>query len=108
MKRDTAVDTIDFECRNKFRWDWLLLKDDKGDYFSDYFRKIDRDGFAWCCYCKCAIKYGSGGVRCLKDHANRSKAHDRNRLVFRSVFLLQCRQHVVRFLELQISVLVNL
>ena len=53
-------------------------------FFSDYFRKIEKDGFAWCCFCKCEIKYGIGGVRCLKDHANRSKAHERNRRIFRS------------------------
>ena len=79
VERDTAVDAVDIESKNKFRWDWLLLKDDSGDFFSDYFRKIEKDGFAWCCFCKCEIKYGSGGVRCLKDHANRSKAHERNR-----------------------------
>ena len=86
VERDTAVDAvdIDLESKNKFRWDWLLLKDDSGDFFSDYFRKIEKDGFAWCCFCKCEIKYGSGGVRCLKDHANRSKAHERNRRIFRS------------------------
>ena len=82
LNRDVAVDSIDSECKNKFRWDWLTLKDEKGNYFSDYFRKIYKDGFAWCCYCKAEIKYGNGGVRCLKDHANRSNTHKRNREIF--------------------------
>ena len=83
VERDTAVYAVDIESKNKFCWGWLFLKDDSGDFFSDYFRKIEKDGFAWCCFCKCEIKCGSGGVRCLKEHANRSKAHERNRRIFR-------------------------
>ena len=110
VERDTAVDAVDIESKNKFRWDWLLLKDDSGDFFSDYFRNIEKDGFAWCCFCKCEIKYCSGGVRCFKDHANRCKAHERNRSrrIFRSiiVFLQQCRQYAVRSLVLQTLILI--
>ena len=33
VKRDTAVDAVDLESRNKYCWDWLLLKDTSGDFF---------------------------------------------------------------------------
>ena len=80
----TPIDSVDLTSRNKFRWEWLLLKDNNDEFFSNFIRKIAKDGFAWCCYCKAEIKYGNSGVRALKDHANKSKAHEKKRNMFKT------------------------
>ena len=74
------VDTIDFTSKNKFKWEWLTVADKFGDSLSKYIRKISKDGVAWCCYCKSEIKYANGGRRCLLDHANKTKTHEKNRI----------------------------
>ena len=68
------VQRIDANVRNKFKFEWLSLKDDNGDFFSFYIRKPRVPGQAHCLYCSDNINYGAGGKRCLISHA-KSKKH---------------------------------
>ena len=47
-----SVDAIDVQAGNKFRWDWLKETDTNGYFLSKYVRKLNKDGAAWCSFCK--------------------------------------------------------
>ena len=73
LETPVEVQEIDAEIRNKFKFEWLSVKDCNGDFFSDYIRKPKVPGQVFCVHCKYYINYGSGGKRCLASHAKSTK-----------------------------------
>ena len=64
VNRDTSLNarTIDASVGNKWKWDWLLVRD-KGPhkgFLSDYILKMDLAGYAYCTHCDNQISYASG------------------------------------------------
>ena len=41
---------VDLACKNKWNWSWLGEKDVNEHFISDYIRKIDASGLAFCIY----------------------------------------------------------
>ncbi|RUS83267.1 hypothetical protein EGW08_008990, partial [Elysia chlorotica] len=78
VDRDSPIDIIDCSSKNKFRWEWLTAKDKQDDFLSEYVRKVNKDGVAWCCHCRCEVKYGNRGVQAFRDHS-KTTLHARNR-----------------------------
>ena len=78
VDRSADLKTIEEGVKNKFRWTWLEEKDCLGDFLSDYVRKTDQAGIAFCIICNDTLKYRSGGKRDLKAHASTSK-HQKHR-----------------------------
>ena len=68
--------------KNKWLWSWIAEKDANGDFLSDYFRKIDVPGKAFCIYCRCIFGYKGGGKRDLLRHAQNSKDHKKNKKLY--------------------------
>ena len=82
-----------------------MLKDNISDVFSDYFCKIDKDGFTWCCFCKYEIEYGSGSVRCWTTPTDLKLTNEiKVSLDLTIVSQLQYRQHALRSQVLQILI----
>ena len=71
---------IDEKVKNKWNWAWLQEKDVNGDYLSDYMRKIDACGLAFCIYCNKTLSYGSTGKSDLFKHAKSSPKHLPNKV----------------------------
>ena len=68
QSQSASIKLIDKNIKNRFKWIWLEEKDCSGEYFSQYIRKIEEPGIAWCLYCKEKIKYGSGGKNTIKHN----------------------------------------
>ena len=47
-------------------------KDENGEFFSDYVRKLTEPGMAYCVSCKDRIKYASNGKKSFFGHAKKS------------------------------------
>ena len=69
-RESSNIKVIDNGIKNKFQWKWLENKDTNGNYLSDYFRKINVAGKAWCIVCNHIITYGSSGMKALMKHGN--------------------------------------
>lgn len=59
------VREIDDACRDKWKWEWLEMSDDTGNFLSDYIRKLNSAGKATCIICNCVISYGKSGRKKL-------------------------------------------
>ena len=70
-----TVRTIDAECKNKFRWEWLE-KQFNNIALGDFIKKIDIPGKALCTVCNDIIFYGTRGRKALESHAE-SKKHNK-------------------------------
>ncbi|GFR96757.1 hypothetical protein ElyMa_006306400 [Elysia marginata] len=69
--------------KNKWRWSWMEEKDNNGDFYSSYVRKIsDEDGIAWCLLCKKRVAYQTGGKIVFARHS-KTDVHLRNRKCFK-------------------------
>ena len=64
--------------KNKFKFEWLTLKDINGDFLSDYIRKVVDPGMAFCIHCNDYIKYASSGKSSFIKHA-RTQKHQKMR-----------------------------
>lgn len=62
---------FDSGIKNKFKWKWLTEKDFNGDFYSDYVRKLEDNGKAWCCYCNRVMNYGGSGKSSFKTREDR-------------------------------------
>lgn len=74
---ELQLKTLEKEVKNKFKWSWLEEKDELGNFFSAYIRKIKDPGVVWCTVCRDKINYGSSGKKALTNHAKRS-SHQKN------------------------------
>ena len=85
VKREGRVDVkeLDKGLKNKFCWAWLEEKDDNGDFFADYYRKLKEPGMAYCETCCDRINYGSNGKKALLSHAKK-KNHKAARNAFKN------------------------
>ena len=52
---------VGLACKNKWYWTWLGEKNVIEDFMSDYIRKIDASGLAFCIYCDKPVIYESSG-----------------------------------------------
>ena len=72
---------VDAGCKNEnWSWNWSWLEDVSGDFISDYIRKIDASGLAFCIYCNKPVSYGSSGEKDILAHARKSPNHLRNKI----------------------------
>ena len=55
-----CVRDLEEGVKNKWRWSWLEIKDENGDYLSEYIRKIRQPGKAICVWC------GEKQIRCIR------------------------------------------
>ena len=62
-------------CKSKWNWSSLEEKDVNGDFISDYIRKIDASGLAFCVYCNKPVSYGCSGRKDILAHARKSPNH---------------------------------
>ncbi|KAK7492288.1 hypothetical protein BaRGS_00016385 [Batillaria attramentaria] len=60
----------DVKIKNRWRWDWLEEKTEKGTPHGTWCKKLATAGACYCTTCNCYIKYGSIGKMRLKDHGN--------------------------------------
>lgn len=68
-------DISDRSTRNNFRFEWLALKDENGDFLSEWLRKpTENPGHAFSIICNKLINYSSTGKKCVFNHA-KSKKH---------------------------------
>ena len=67
---------------------WLEEKDVNGDFISDYIRKIDAGGLAFCVYCNKPVCYGSSGKKDILAHAKKSPHHLFNKKDYRQTTCL--------------------
>lgn len=79
------IKEIDKVVKNKFNWSWMEEKDCNNEHLSEYIRKLNEPGIAYCITCKERLKYGSSGKKLLHDHA-KNKNHVKGRRA------LQCTQ----------------
>ena len=49
-----------------------------GEFFSKYIRKLNKDGFAWCTYCRSELNYSKKGKGILMRHS-KTNVHTKNR-----------------------------
>ena len=75
-------------CKNKWNWSWLEEKDVNGDFISDYIRKIDASGLAFCIYCNKPVSYKSSGKKDILAHAKKSTHHLHNKSDYRQTTCL--------------------
>jgi hypothetical protein len=70
MKRKDAsiAKEIDKDCTNKWCWSWLDKKVDD-EAIGTWCDKVKESGKAYCSVCRVEVRYDSGGVRALTDHA---------------------------------------
>ncbi|XP_041465527.1 uncharacterized protein LOC121416126 isoform X2 [Lytechinus variegatus] len=74
-REEGCVRDLEEGVKNKWRWSWLEIKDENGDYLSEYIRKIRQSGKAICMWCNGKqINYGASGFKALRGHAT-SKGH---------------------------------
>jgi hypothetical protein len=66
LSRSANIKEVDRGVKNEFNWKWLEETDENGDFLSDYVRKINQPGRAFCTWCNDTLKYGSSGKRDLK------------------------------------------
>ena len=69
---DAAVRSIDQDVKNKWNWKWMEREVD-GCHLSDFIRKLDKCGLAFCVWCSSEIKYGSNGAKALMQHCSQGK-----------------------------------
>ena len=70
---------VNVAYENKQNWSWLEEKGVTGDFISDFIRKIDASGLAFCIYCNKPASYGSSGKKDISAHARKSPSHLRNK-----------------------------
>jgi len=67
-----AYNTKDLESKqnNKWRWAWLAECDNNGDTWGLWLKNTDIAGSAFCECCAKLLKYGGGGKKDIKKHAD--------------------------------------
>ena len=76
LDRDANIKEIDAKCSNKFSWSWLEMKDNNGDFYSDWARKVNLAGKTLCIWCDDTLSYGSSGKKTLTKHSASAKHID--------------------------------
>ena len=61
IDRTVNISDIDKTVKNKFKWEWLTARDNNGDFYSEYIRKLSSSGMALCKWCNHKINYGTSG-----------------------------------------------
>ena len=73
LDRTANINNVDAGIKNKWNWKWTEEKDCHGVFLSDYMRKINKKGIAFCNLCQCKINYGNGGKRDILRHSQKKK-----------------------------------
>jgi hypothetical protein len=66
---DEKKSSTNSEVSNKWRNDWLASQDSLGSPFSNWLRKIDEAGTAYCVACNRKLVYRSNGKKSFQSHA---------------------------------------
>ena len=69
----TEIAVIDKGVKNPFKWHWLERKDVHKMYYSEWVRKVDISGKAWCLLCKKLLNYSNQGITGFDTHAKGDK-----------------------------------
>ena len=94
VDRTANLGLIEQGAKNKLKWAWLEEKDVPGDYLSDYIRKLDIAGQAYCEICKTQLKYSSCGKKDLKAHSKSAKHIQTRKLLKTNQSLPACMSNV--------------
>ena len=76
VRDDNTRKTYDARVKDKFKWEWLTVKDTHVDFLSSDIRKIDADGLAWCCFCRNVVNYSNRRIaaRSIESRSTRTSA----------------------------------
>eukprot|EP00745_Piridium_sociabile_P045197 TRINITY_DN969_c0_g2_i2.p1 TRINITY_DN969_c0_g2~~TRINITY_DN969_c0_g2_i2.p1 ORF type:complete len:254 (+),score=37.07 TRINITY_DN969_c0_g2_i2:2304-3065(+) len=71
------ISKIEKGVTNKWRWDWLQIRNSDGVCHVDWCQKVESPGVCFCVPCNKTLVYGSGGRKALLSHAEDAE-HRRN------------------------------
>lgn len=77
LERTDDLQKIEDGVKNKWKWIWCEERDGNGDFYSEYLRKIDKPGKAYCNWCQKPVAYGGKGKASMKQHSEKD-SHKKN------------------------------